>query len=196
VHAASAAPPAKVLLASTTPPSAASIAPQPVSGSLDSETPVDTSLWSEGRIRGYEESLKASLAAPSALLHIPAIDLTVPVLEGVDEVSLNRGVGRIPGTAPVGGPGNLGIAGHRDGYFRRLKDIGPGTRLELETLAGKRSYTVSDVWIVKPADVHVLEPTESPSITLVTCYPFYFVGHAPERYIVRATMDGASAASP
>ncbi len=158
-------------------------------GSLAAGTDVDTSLWSEARIKGYEESLAADLRAPSALLHIPAIDLTVPVLEGVDEVSLNRGVGRIPGTARVGGAGNLGIAGHRDGYFRRLKDIGPGSRLELETLAGRQSYTVSDIWIVKPSDVHVLKPTEENSITLVTCYPFYFVGHAPERYIVRATLD-------
>lgn len=196
VRAAAAAPPGALVLASSAPPPAASAAPRAGAGALDPDPPVDTSLWSDARIRGYEESLKATLAAPSALLHIPAIDLTVPVLEGVDEVSLNRGVGRIPGTAPVGGPGNLGIAGHRDGYFRRLKDIGPGTRLELETLAGKRSYTVSDIWIVKPADVHVLEPTEAPSITLVTCYPFYFVGHAPERYIVRATMDGATAAAP
>ena len=180
------------VIASTAAPAAPRVGP----GALTADAPVDTSLWSEARIKGYEESLKTSSAAPSALLHIPEIDLTVPVLEGVDEVALNRGVGRIPGTAPVGGPGNLGIAGHRDGYFRGLKDIGPGARLELETLSGKQSYTVSDIWIVKPADVHVLEPTETPSITLVTCYPFYFVGHAPERYIVRATMDGASAASP
>jgi sortase A len=189
VRAASTAPAGPVVLASTA-------AADDAHGPLNVGAPVDTRLWSEARIKGYEDSLKASLAAPSALLHIPAIDLTVPVLEGVDEVSLNRGVGRIPGTAPVGAPGNLGIAGHRDGYFRGLKDIGPGTRLELETLSGKQSYTVSDIWIVKPADVHVLEPTATPSITLVTCYPFYFVGHAPERYIVRATMDGASAASP
>jgi sortase A len=160
-----------------------------ISRSLDVGTEVDTSLWSEARIKGYEESLTADLSAPSALLHIPSIDLTVPVLEGVDEVSLNRGVGRIPGTARVGGQGNLGIAGHRDGYFRRLKDIGPGSRLELETLSGRQTYTVSDIWIVKPSDVHVLKPTEENSITLVTCYPFYFVGHAPERYIVRATLD-------
>lgn len=169
--------------------SAESAATLAMGRTLDADSDVDTSLWSEARIKGYEESLTADLKAPSALLHIPAIDLTVPVLEGVDEVSLNRGVGRIPGTARVGGTGNLGIAGHRDGYFRRLKDIGPGSRMELETLSGRQSYTVSDVWIVKPSDVHVLEPTEENSITLVTCYPFYFVGHAPERYIVRATLD-------
>ncbi len=187
---------ARIVLASSATSSAPSAGQPAPSVALEAEAPVDTSLWSEARIRGYEESLAASLSAPSALLHIPEIDLTVPVLEGVDEVSLNRGVGRIPGTARVGGPGNLGIAGHRDGFFRRLKDIGPGARMELETLSGKQSYTVSDIWIVKPSDVHVLEPTDAPSITLVTCYPFYFVGHAPERYIVRATMDGATAASP
>ena len=106
VRAASTAPAGPVVLASTA-------ASQAAPGPLNADAPVDTSLWSEARIKGYEDSLKASLAAPSALLHIPAIDLTVPVLEGVDEVSLNRGVGRIPGTAPVGGAGNLGIAGSK-----------------------------------------------------------------------------------
>ncbi len=146
-------------------------------------------LWSDGRRAGYLESLAAELGAPPALLRIPSIDLTVPVFEGTSELVLNRGVGRIEGTAHLGSDGNIGIAGHRDGYFRGLKDLRTGSIIEVETLEGPATYRVSEITIVNPEDVYVLEPTAEPAITLVTCYPFYFVGHAPQRYIVRAVLD-------
>ncbi|MEJ2604385.1 MAG: class D sortase [Gammaproteobacteria bacterium] len=149
----------------------------------------DQELWSDGRRAGYMESLAAEFDAPPALLRIPAIDLTVPVFEGTSELVLNRGVGRIEGTARLGSDGNVGIAGHRDGYFRGLKDLQPGSVIEVETLEGPAVYRVSDITIVYPEDVYVLDPTDEPAITLVTCYPFYFVGHAPQRYIVRAVLD-------
>lgn len=151
---------------------------------------LDTSLWAEGRVRAYEESLEMDLGRTLAILRIPKIRLEVPVLEGTDEVTLNRGLGRIPGTARPGGDGNLGLAGHRDGFFRGLKDVDVGDELELETLVGVQSYRIDEIVIVQPEDVQVLEPTPMPSVTLVTCYPFYFVGKAPQRYIVRATRFG------
>ena len=112
--------------------------------------------------------------------------LEVPVLEGTDDLTLNRAVGHIADTAAPGAPGNSGIAGHRDGFFRALKDLTAGDSLELETLQSKETYRVERTWIVDPEDVTVLDPTPTPAVTLVTCYPFYFVGSAPQRYIVRA----------
>jgi sortase A len=154
--------------------------------SAASEIPLDQSLWAEGRITKYEESLRQATAPPLAVLRIPRLGIVVPVLPGVDELTLNRAVGAIPGTAAPGEPGNVGIAGHRDGFFRGLKDIAAGDRLELETLTGRQEYQVTSIRIVDPAAVEVLAPTAQPALTLVTCYPFYFVGNAPQRFIVRA----------
>jgi LPXTG-site transpeptidase (sortase) family protein len=89
-----------------------------------------------------------------------------------------------------GTEGNVGIAGHRDGFFRALKDIAEGDAIELQTLGGRETYRVERTWIVEPEDVSVLDPTPSRSLTLVTCYPFYFVGSAPQRFIVRAVSVG------
>jgi len=105
---------------------------------------------------------------------------------------LNRGVGRIQGTAHVGESGNLGIAGHRDGFFRGLKDIGPGDIVELETSYRRKQYLVEKIQIVSPEDVQVLQSTPEPTLTLVTCFPFYYVGSAPQRYIVTASIQDSS----
>jgi sortase A len=161
------------------------MSPSPAAA-LATELPVDTSLWAEGRVEEYEESLGHEVDPPLAILKIPKIDLEVAVLEGTDELVLNRGVGHIAGTPRPGDEGNIGIAGHRDGFFRGLKDITEGDLIEVETLTATESYVVTELLIVDPTDVWVLEPTEAPTITLVTCYPFYFVGSAPQRYIVRA----------
>jgi sortase A len=106
----------------------------------------------------------------------------------VDKKTLRRGAGHIPATAlPQQEEGNVGIAAHRDSHFRELKDIREDDTIELTTLDGTFRYQVEWTKIVKPADVSVLEPTDEPALTLVTCYPFYYVGSAPERFIVRAT---------
>jgi sortase A len=155
----------------------------------------DTALWSKERIKAYKESLAEAASAPLGILRIPKIGLEVAVLEGTDDLILNRAVGHIEDTAKPGEPGNIGIAGHRDGYFRRLKDIAKGDTMELETLSGTDTYRITDIWIVKPDDVQVLDDTPTPALTLVACYPFYFIGHAPQRYIVRAVRELRSSAS-
>ena len=146
----------------------------------------DFSLWSPRRVSAYRESLRAVIGAPMAVLRIPKIGVTVPVLEGTDDFSLNRGVGHIEGTPRPGEPGNVGIAGHRDGFFRGLKDVVAGDRIEMVTPKGTETYRIDKITIVTPEDVSVLDATPAPAITLVTCYPFYFIGDAPQRYIVRA----------
>jgi sortase A len=151
---------------------------------------VDTSRWSAGRLAAYFETFEAPAAFGAerlALLEIPAVDLAVVVLEGTDEWTLNRGVGRIPGTVRPGSLGNAGIAGHRDGFFRALEGVAPGDLVRLTTGAEPpRLYRIEWLRVVRPDEVWVLEATAEPSLTLVTCHPFYFVGQAPERYIVRA----------
>jgi sortase A len=149
----------------------------------------DQELWADKRIAAYRQSLAVEADPPLAVLTIDKLDLQVPVYDGTDEFNLNRGVGRIRGTARVDAEGNLGIAGHRDGFFRGLKDIGVGDRIELQTTRGVVSYTVSSIDIVDPSDVSVLAPRPGMTLTLVTCYPFYYVGHAPERYIVTAKAE-------
>jgi sortase A len=148
---------------------------------------VDFSLWSPKRIQAYENALLAKLESPLAVLSIPKLDIEVPVYEGTDELTLNRGAGRIAGTARPGEGGNMGIAAHRDGFFRKLKDIAKGDRVEIKTNSANFEYVVDDVEIVDPGNVSVLDPRAKPTLTLVTCYPFYFVGSAPKRYIVHAS---------
>jgi sortase A len=97
-------------------------------------------------------------------------------------------VGHIGGTMRPGENGNIGIAGHRDGFFRVLKDVGPGDAIELATTSRTDTYVVDQIVLVSPNDVSVLQPRSISSLTLVTCYPFYFVGSAPQRYIVQASI--------
>jgi len=147
--------------------------------------PVDMSAWSRERIARYR-AVQGTDAVPAAVLRIPSLKLVVPVFEGTSEDNLNRGAGRIEGTAPIGNTGNIGIAAHRDGFFRVLKDVHVGDQLVLERLDARDTYRIVATHIVDPSDVSVLSGTDTPSVTLVTCYPFYFVGSAPRRFIVRA----------
>jgi len=153
--------------------------------SLETAAP-DLTLWSKVRVDAWRETLTQPAPAPLAVLRIPRLHLEAPVLEGTDDETLNRGVGHIADTALPGANGNSGIAGHRDGFFRGLKDIKEGDELVIETLRDTETYRVERIWIVTPEDVSVLDPTPSRAVTLVTCYPFYFIGSAPQRFIVRA----------
>ena len=120
-------------------------------------------------------------------LAIPRLKLAVMVREGADEGTLSKAVGHIPGTALPGADGNVGLAGHRDTFFRALRNIRRDDTIELETTSGTYRYQVSSTRIVTPRDVSVLRPSGEPTLTLVTCYPFYYVGSAPKRFIVHAT---------
>jgi sortase A len=149
---------------------------------------IDFSLWSPGRLRAYQNSLTEDMPPPIAILKIPKIHLEVAVFDGTEDSALDRGVGRIVGTSKPGEQGNIGIAGHRDGFFRGLKDIGPEDRLELTTHEKSQVFFVDRIQVVDPSDVSVLQADEMPVLTLVTCYPFYHVGSAPQRFIVRARL--------
>jgi sortase A len=152
----------------------------------------DFRLWSPKRIEAYQTSVSTNAPAPLAVLKISSIGIEVPVLEGTDDLTLNRAVGHIDGTPIPGEGGNIGIAGHRDGFFRGLKDVRQGDFLDLYTEKGNTRYVVDEIRIVPPEDVSVLGPRPRSSLTLVTCYPFYFVGSAPLRYIVQASATDAS----
>jgi len=147
----------------------------------------DTSLWNAARITDYEESLKVETAPPLGIFTIEKLNIKVPIYNGTDDFVLDRGVGRIKGMAKMDEDGNLGISGHRDGFFRVLKDIKVGDDIEIQTTRGVESYAVTSITIIPKSDVSILEPTTEKTLTIVTCYPFYFVGHAPKRYIVTAS---------
>jgi sortase A len=119
-------------------------------------------------------------------LSIPRIGLMTVVLEGVTDKDLKIAPGHVPGTAIPGDPGNVGIAGHRDTFFRPLRLIRIGDSIVITTVRGEERYRVESTEIVDPTDVQVLNPTPNASLTLVTCYPFYYVGSAPKRFIVHA----------
>jgi sortase A len=157
---------------------------------LNLDENVDFTAWNPKRIQAYQQSLLAKKDQPIAVLRIPKIHLKVPVFNGTDDLSLNRGVGRIVGTAEIGQNGNTGIAGHRDGFFRGLKDIEPGDTLELVTRGKTMHFVVERTQIVQPEDIGVLADTGVSALTLVTCFPFYFVGNAPQRFIVHASPAG------
>src|SRR5215469_2650539 len=148
---------------------------------------IDSSVWSESRIQSYRQSLTRRSSPALAVLRITSIHLEVPVFDGTDTLSLNRGIGWIRGTTHPGQFGNIGLAGHRDGFFRRLKDLRVGEHAELVSHDRTDTFVIDNIRVVNPQDVSVLRPG-APSLTLVTCYPFYFVGGAPQRYIVHASI--------
>jgi len=146
----------------------------------------DQRLWSPERVHAWSETLHLAGPPPLAILKIERLGIEVPVLEGTDDNILDRGAGHIADTAAPGADGNSGIAAHRDGFFRPLKDAQVGDIIELTTPRGTTRFRIERTWIVEPEDVSVLDPTPGAALTLVTCYPFYFVGSAPQRFIVRA----------
>jgi len=146
-----------------------------------------------------ERPVEAKPPARSAVigrLEIPNLHLTAMIQEGADASTLRRAVGHIPGTALPGRRGNVGLAGHRDTFFRALREIQVNDAIELQTQNGTYRYLVESLRIVGPRDVHVLASTGDESLTLVTCYPFYYVGSAPKRFIVRATLQPAIRIGP
>lgn len=119
-------------------------------------------------------------------LEIPRLNFSVMVLEGDDTATLARAVGHIPGTAYPWQSGNVVMAGHRDTFFRPLENVRDGDEIRMTTMRGTFEYRVTSTEIVQPTDVSVLAPTRAPALTLVTCYPFVYVGRAPQRFIIHA----------
>lgn len=187
-------PPAaeKTPLAAVVPPAAPEPPPPPAPPSsppkreLSWSGKVDKKLWSPGRIKAYDAAIRRAAPPTLAILSIPRLGLEVPVYDGTSDPVLDRAAGRIEGTALPGTAGNVGIAAHRDGFFRVLKDLKVGDALVLDTPAGTKEYVVDWIRITTPDDVSVILPTPDPVVTLVGCYPFYHVGAAPKRFIVRA----------
>jgi sortase A len=122
-------------------------------------------------------------------LEVPRLNLSVMVMEGTTDQTLRLGAGHIPNTPLPGRPGNTGIAGHRDTFFRDIRDIKKDDLIRLTTTHRTLTYRVIAMLIVAPDDVAVLQPTSRQTITLVTCYPFYYIGPAPKRFVVQATLD-------
>lgn len=134
------------------------------------------------------DSLRLAIqnGSPFGRIEISRIGVSVMVVEGVTARSLKLAAGHIPGTAFPGELGNVGIAAHRDTFFRSLRKIKTGDTIVLTALYGSFVYSVDVARIVDATDLRVLDRSGTPSLTLVTCYPFYYVGPAPERFIVRA----------
>lgn len=121
------------------------------------------------------------------ILDIPRIGLSTVVEQGDDFHTLRESIGHIPSTSLPGQEGNAGLAAHRDTYFRHLSEVKPGDQLMFRSLSGTYLYTVRSTSIVAPDDMAVLAPTQKPTLTLVTCFPFYYVGNAPKRFVLVAT---------
>ncbi len=153
-----------------------------------SGTAPDVKEWSRGRLRAYQDTEPPPAGSVIGRLEVPAIDLSVMLLQGTDDWTLDRAVGHIEGTALPGQTGNIGIAGHRDGFFRGLRKLARGDLIKLTTLQGRFEYRIDNISIVRPSDTKVLAATGAPTLTLVTCYPFYYVGSAPKRFVVMAEM--------
>ena len=129
------------------------------------------------------------IPAPYASLgriSVPRLHLSAMVREGIDPKTLKLAIGHIPATALPGQTGNVGLAGHRDTFFRGLKNLKTGDEIQFSTLHGDFQYVVESLTIVEPDNAAALAPSSENVLTMVTCYPFYYVGDAPRRFVARA----------
>jgi sortase A len=156
---------------------------------------VEASLFQEFRGRRLEETCRLAggvspigrlVHGPVGRIEIPRLGLSVVVEEGVDSGTLRLAAGHLPGSAFPGERGNVVIAGHRDSFFRPLKDIRPSDVIDVVTPSGVFRYRVRSTRVVRPDRIDVLEATDLPTLTLVTCFPFNFIGSAPKRFVVEA----------
>jgi sortase A len=163
-------------------------------------TLIDTELYQRRATEQFEEALNApktnvpdarmpgivKSGTPLGRIEISSLGVGAMILEGDDDKTLRRGVGHIPGTAVPGQAGNVALAGHRDTFFRALRNIHKDDEITLETLHGSYRYSVDRIQIVLPGDIAALDRSNESILTLVTCYPFSYVGSAPQRFVVRA----------
>jgi len=154
---------------------------------------VKAASFQETAARNLEQQLSANTIAPATRfegmvgrLEIPRLNVSVIVMEGDDDATLARAAGHVRGTALPWDPGNAVIAGHRDSFFRPLKDLREGDEIRMTTVHGTFDYRVTRTEIVKPDNVSVMAPTPERALTLVTCYPFFYIGNAPKRFVIHA----------
>jgi sortase A len=148
--------------------------------------------------QGGSGTMRHEARSPAAAVHagpddglvgrieIPSLGVSAIIAEGADKRTLGRAVGHLPETALPGDQGNIVLAGHRDTFFRSLGGVSLGDRILITTPRGRFEYEVDEVAIVNPSDVGVIAPTSGSTLTLVTCFPFHYIGPAPRRFIVRA----------
>lgn len=157
--------------------------------------PLAPALVEANRAMPESPGMAGRRGSPVGRIEIAAIGLSAMILEGADKRTLRRGAGHVPGTALPGERGNVAIAGHRDTFFRALRNIRKDHQITLTTLSGSYRYRVDSTNVVAPEDTEVLDHSEEAILTLVTCYPFAFIGHAPQRFVVRAHRETAAAPS-
>lgn len=162
--------------------------------------------WERVHFQASEASAFANLPVTKAVaepLHhgelvgeisIPRLGMKDMIAEGADSATLRRAVGHIPGTAAPGIPGTIGLAAHRDTFFRSLSHIRDNDLIVLDTDRGEYEYRVERFFVAAPSDVGVLDASSGSDLTLVTCYPFWYIGPAPKRFIVEAVQVGTSVA--
>lgn len=143
-------------------------------------------LWAPQRLRSFMRYKSGVVPSADAVLSLPRQEVAIPVFSGTSELAMTLGAGHITDTSPLEGSGNIAVSAHRDGSFRILKDVEVGDPLVLSVGGRDRLFVVKRQSIVEPEQVEVLAPTPITTLTLVTCYPFYFIGEAPQRYIVQA----------
>jgi sortase A len=161
-------------------------------------TLLDARLYQQHEKQAFEAITRSAPARGPALAKLAArrsvvgeieirrVGISAIIAEGDDRHTLRRAVGHVPGTALPGQPGNVVLAAHRDTLFRPLRKIHKGDVIAVATWTGSYRYRVESIRVVAPGNIRVLEPTKQPTLTLVTCFPFYFVGSAPKRFVVRA----------
>ncbi|HEV8241881.1 MAG TPA: class D sortase [Thermoanaerobaculia bacterium] len=157
-------------------------------------THLPSTRTASARVAGDTSTTRPALDALGRIV-VPRVGLEVMVADGVDARTLRRAAGHIPGTSRLGSAGNVGIAGHRDSWFRPLKDVRAGDEIVVTTPGAISRYRVEWAEVVLPDDTSALRQTPYPALTLVTCYPFYYVGTAPDRFVVRARLVESRAAT-
>jgi sortase A len=153
------------------------------------ESAIDSEMYQLQLRRAFDKKQDELPSGTIGKIEIPRIGLTAMIAEGTEWATLRRAIGHIPGTAFPGETGNAGIAAHRDTFFRGLRNISRGDTIDVTTDRGVFRYVVESTEIVKPNDVSVLKPGKSQELTLVTCYPFFWIGPAPKRFIVHAKVS-------
>lgn len=150
------------------------------------ETEAEVEVDTKRAIPIYQK--RPDLGEEFGLIEIPAINKSFPIFHGTDDEHLDHGVGHYRGSVLPGEPDHSILSAHRDTYFRELGDVVLNDTIIVTTAAGTFTYKVVDIYIVDAEDDTVIKPTDGPTLSLTTCYPFEFIGKAPERYIVHAKM--------